>query len=120
MLSPSGQDDRIELVSEILDRNILANFRAGHELHPFGGHLLETAIDHMLFQLELGDAVAEQTANAIGFFVNYDGVSGATELLGGGQSSWAGADDGYLFPGAHLSRLGTNPAFLKSTLDNAL
>src|SRR5690348_6763586 len=74
----------------------------------------------MLFQLELGDAVAEQPANAVCFFVDYDRVSCAAKLLGGGQSSRAGAYDGYLFPSMHLRRLGTNPAFEESALDNTL
>ena len=74
----------------------------------------------MLFQLELGDAVAEQTADAICFFVDYDRVPCAAQLLSSSQARRAGAYDGYLFPDAHLSRLGTNPAFLESALDDAL
>ena len=39
MLSAAGQDDCVELASEHFDGNILANFRAGHELHALGVHL---------------------------------------------------------------------------------
>src|SRR5437588_3031427 len=74
----------------------------------------------MLFQLELGDAVAEQTADAVRFFVDYDRVPCAAQLLSSSQARRAGAYDGYFFSGAHFSRLGTNPAFLESALNDAL
>jgi hypothetical protein len=39
-----------------------------------------------LLHLELGDAVAQQAADAVGALVDGDGVSGAGELLGGGEA----------------------------------
>ena len=59
----------------------LADLGVGDKFHALGGHLLEAAIDDVLLQLEFGDAVAEQSADAVGFFVDRDRVAGAAQLL---------------------------------------
>ncbi len=55
---------------QILHRNVVADVRIGHELHTFGSHLLEAAIDDVFFQLELWDTIAQQAADAIRLFVH--------------------------------------------------
>ena len=72
----------------------------------------------MLLQLEFGNAVAEQSADAVGLFIDRDRMAGAAELLRGGETRWAGADDGNFLSGAKFRRLGMNPAFEKSALDD--
>ena len=54
-----------------------ADVRIGDELHAFSLHLFKAAIDDVLFQLEFRDAVAEQSADAVCFFVDRDRVAGA-------------------------------------------
>ena len=59
LFSPACEYDGIEVAPQILDGNILSNFRAGNELHAFGRHLLQAAIDDVFLQLELRNAVAQ-------------------------------------------------------------
>ena len=60
---------------------------------PSACHLLQAAVDEVLFHLEFGNAVAQQSADAVRLFVNRDPVAGAIKLLRGGQSRRARADD---------------------------
>ena len=55
-----------------------------------------------LLHLEVGDAVAEQAADAVGALEDGDGVPGAGELLRGGQAGGPGADDRHRLAGLHL------------------
>ena len=111
MLGAARQNDGVKVAAQIFDRNVRADFGVGDELHAFGGHLFEAAVDDVLFQLELGDAVAQQSADAVCFFVDRDRVSGAAKLLSRGQTCRAGTDDGDFLSRAKLRRLGTDPAF---------
>ena len=61
---------------------------------PFFLHLGEPAVEHRLLELELGDPVAEQAADALGALEDDDLVPGPGELLGGGEPGRARADDG--------------------------
>ena len=45
--------------------NVRADFGIGDELHALGGHLFEAAVDDVLLQLEFGNAVAQQSADAV-------------------------------------------------------
>ena len=59
-----------------------------------GLHLLDAAVDMALFQLEVGDAVAQQAAGLGVLLVDMHVVAGARELLRAGEARRAGADDG--------------------------
>ena len=59
-----------------------------------------------LLHLELGDAVAQQSAGLVVTFVDRDGVAGPGQLLGGGEAGGAGADDGNGLAGEPLGRFG--------------
>ena len=85
---------------------------------PFGLHLFQTAVDQMLLHLEIGDAVAEQAADAVGFLEDGDPVAGAAELLRGGEAGGSGADYRDAFAGADCGRLGMDPAFVKGAVDD--
>ena len=61
-----GEHDRVELLVELVDRDVDADLDSGTELGALGPHLLEPALEVPLLHLELGDAVAEQPADAIG------------------------------------------------------
>src|SRR5437868_2278298 len=67
--------------------------------------LIGAAVDVALFHLELGDAVAEESADTVRALVDGDGVSGPRQLLGGGQAGGAGADDGDGLAGEALGGL---------------
>ena len=49
--------------------------------------------DHVLLQLEVGDAIDEEAAGAIVAVVDMNGISLAAKLLGGGEPGGTGAND---------------------------
>ena len=49
-----------------VDRDVDADVRAGAELGALGLHLREAPVEDALLHLELGDAVAQQAADAVG------------------------------------------------------
>ena len=73
---------RPELVHQIRERSIAAGIYACLENNSLGLHLLEAAVDDGLVEFEVGDAVAEQAADAVGLLEDGDGVSRPVQLLG--------------------------------------
>lgn len=61
----TGQHDRIKIGAQLLGRDINPDVDAGPELGALSLHLLEPPIQNTLFHLELGDAVAKQTTDAV-------------------------------------------------------
>ena len=115
----AGQADGVELVHQVAGVDIDADVDARAEDDAFRLHLLEAAVDEALLHLELGDAVAEEAADAVVAFEDGDVVAGATKLLGGSEAGGAGADDGDAALGALLRRLGVDPALAPGALDDA-
>src|SRR5258706_15713937 len=104
------QDDGVKIAAEVLDLDVEADVGAGDELDAFVLHDFDAAEDDLFFELEVGDAVGEQAADAVGALKDGDVVAGFVELCGGGESGGAGADDGDFFAGADGRRLGLDPA----------
>src|SRR5690606_29590850 len=77
----NAEAHRVELLLELFSGDVFANVDAGTKLDAFGFHLLDATCDQRLLQLEVGNAVGEQAADAIIAFEHRDGVSGASELL---------------------------------------
>ena len=100
LLGAAGQQDGVELAAQVVDRHVAADVGVGDELHAFGAHLLDAAVDQVLLHLEIRDAVAQQAADAVALLEYGDGVSGARELLRGGQTGGARSDDGDALAGA--------------------
>ena len=68
--------------------------------------------------LELGDAVAQQTADAVGTFEDCHGVAGPRELLGGSESRRPGSDDGDGSAGLTQRGLRLYPAVVPGLVDD--
>ena len=85
LLRAHGQADGIELLPQLFARDIFSDRHTGLELDAFGLHLIQPTVDDPLFHFEIGDAVAQQAADAIGLFEEGDAMAGARELLRGGQ-----------------------------------
>src|SRR5699024_4505198 len=66
----------------------------GAEPGALGAHLLQPALEVALLELELGDPVAQQPAEAVVALEHHHGVPGTGQLLGGGQPRRSGADHG--------------------------
>ena len=119
MLGAAGKKDRIVVSSERFNRNIAADVRVGQKVDALRAHLLQAAIEDVFLELEIGNAVAEQAADAVVFFVHGYGVAGAAKLLRGGKSGGTAADDGDALAGVVLRRLGMDPSLVPCALDDA-
>ena len=82
----------MEAAAEMVGRNVDADVRVHLELHAFGEHLFEPAVEDVLFELEVGNPVAEQPAEAIAPLEHDDVVSLPGQLLRGGEAGGPGAD----------------------------
>src|SRR3989304_4908401 len=88
----AGQADGVELRHQLAGVDIGADVDAGAEDHAFGLHLGQPPVNVLLLHLELGDAVAEQAADAVRALEHGDGGAGAGGLLDGvGVGVCAGA-----------------------------
>jgi hypothetical protein len=76
-----------------------ADQHAGAEGDALGFHLRHARSIRRLVHLEVGDAVAQQAADAAVLLEHRHVVAGARQLLRGGQAGRAGADDGDLLAG---------------------
>ena len=112
------QHDSVEFSQQFVHGDSDADFDARAEFHAFGCHLLDTAIDQMLFHFEIGNAIAQQSADAIVLLEQGHRMPGACELLRTGQAGGAGADNGHGLAGAMARRLRYDPAFFPSFVDD--
>src|SRR5690606_12712585 len=90
------------------------------EARALGLHLGEPLLDLALLHLEVGDAVAQQSADTVVAFVHGDGVPGARQLLGGREAGRAGAHDGDRLASEALRRMRCHPALLEGVVDDLL
>ena len=118
MLGAAAEQDGVVVSVSDVDGDVDADVRVGVEDDAFGAHLLDAAIEDVLLKLEVGNAVAEQAADAVVLLVDGDGVAGAAKLLRGGEAGGAAADDGDALAGGLLGRLGVNPALVPCAFDD--
>ena len=79
--------------AQLVDGHVAADVGVGAELGALGAHLLDPPLEVPLLHLELGDAVAQQAADAVGALVDDDVVARTRQLLRGGEPGRARADD---------------------------
>ena len=89
----TGEHDGVVVAPQLLDRDVDADVRVHAELGALGLHLLDATVEVALLHLELGDAVAQEAADAVGAFEHDDVVARARELLRGREARGPGADD---------------------------
>ena len=88
----AAEDHGVEVALELLGRVGLADFAVDDELDPLGGQQVHAALDNGLVELHVGDAVHQQSANAVGPLEDGDAVARLVELGGARQPRGAGAD----------------------------
>jgi hypothetical protein len=96
---PAGQRAAAEqhgvvVFAQVVGGDVDAHVDRGAELDAFGLHLGHPDVDVLLLDLEVGNAVAEQPADLVIPLVHGDGVTGAGQLLRGGQPGGTGTDHG--------------------------
>jgi hypothetical protein len=88
---------RDSFVRPVRDRAALwkvTDHHAGAEDDALPLHLLDPAIDVRFLHLEVGNAVAQQTADGIVLLEDGDRMARTRQLLGGSQTGRSGPDDG--------------------------
>ena len=115
----AGQQQGVKFLAQILRGNAAAHVSARLEADSLGHHLFQAPVEHALFQLEVGNAVAQQAADAVVFFKYGDVVPGAIQLLRGGQARRAGAHHGNALAGAGLGNLRLDPALFPGAVHYA-
>src|ERR1035437_8506843 len=108
----------VVVLDHLLGRNILANCGAGDELDALGLEELDAAFHDRLVQLHVRDAVHEQAADPIVALEYGHLVAGSVELRGGGQASRPPPANADLLSCGRQRRLGGDPAFEESVLDD--
>ena len=88
------------------------------ELHALGEHLFEPAVENALFELEIGDSVAKQSAEAVAPLEHHDVVPQPGQLLSGGEAGRPGTDDRHLLARLRLRAKRLNPALGEGPLDD--
>ena len=114
--APPASTTRIEVLEQILGRQIDADMGAVMERDAFHIHLRHAAIDVMLLHLEVGNAVAKQAAGLGVFLEHVHVVAGARELLRAGHAGGTRADDRDFLSGLDRGRLGLDPALLEGAV----
>jgi len=110
--------DAIKHLVEVAGGDILSDVDAGLKLHALGCKLVEAAVDNVLFEFEVGDAVAEHASGVFVLFEDDDIVSGSCQLLCGGQTGGSGAYDCNAFLRFVFGGPWFDPAFGKPAFDN--
>ncbi len=114
----AGQDDRVVRGQQDLDVDAITDDRSGAELGALGLHLGDAPIEVALLHLELGNAVAQQAADAVGAFEHDDVVTGPRQLLRGGQPGWTRADHDDPLAGLHTGELRLDPTLVPGSIDD--
>ena len=86
LLGAAAEQDGVVVFGERFDGHIDADMRVGQERDALGAHLVDAAVDHMFFELEVGNAVAQQAADAVVLLEDGDRVPGAAQLLRGSEA----------------------------------
>jgi len=92
-LGPAGHRHGVELLEQRGHRHVDPDLDLGAELHPLGLHLHDAAVNQRFVHLEVGDAVAQQSADAVALLEQGHGVTGARQLLRAGEARRPRADD---------------------------
>ena len=119
-LRADGDEQGVVVVAKLIPDDVLTHIFAGLKTNSFSLEDVDTPVDDPLFELEVGDAVAQQPAQLVSAFVDDHLVSSSVELRCGGESGRTRAYDCDAAPRSLSWRLRYDPTFLEGSLDNLL
>ena len=100
--------------------DIVAHIGTGHEFNALSCHQVETALNDLLVELHIGDAVHQQATNAIRSFQHLDAVARFVELIGSCQARRSGTDDHHFLACPAGGWFWLDPSFGKATVNNGV
>ena len=117
-LGRTGRDDHgVVTGAQVAPRDVDADLDAGAKTRSLVLHLAQSRLEVALLHLEVGDAIAQQPADAVVALEDGDGVAGARQLLRGGETCGARAHDGDGLAGQAPRRLRLDPAVGERVVD---
>jgi hypothetical protein len=116
--APGGDDDRVVPLAQVIPGDVDPDVDARAEPGALGRHLGEAQVEVLLLHLEVGDAVAQQAADAVVALEDRDGVTRAGELLRGREPGGPRADDGHGLARQAPGRLRLHPAVAERLVDD--
>ena len=111
-------DDGVVAGTQVIPGDVHTDIDVGTEPSALGRHLCQTQLQVLLFHFEVGDAVTQQSADAVVTLEHGNGVPGTRQLLGSGQSSRAGTNDRDGFTGQTSGRLRLHPSLGERLVDD--
>ena len=115
-----GEADRVELRAHLVGVDVEPYVAIGHDFDALGLHLFDTALDVVLLELEVGNPVHQQPADAVGSLVERNRVTGARQLLRAGEARRPRTHHRHTFPTPARGRLRHDPAFSPRMVDDVL
>ena len=113
----TGRDDNgIELWSKLLCHSSRIHGLTIAELDALLLHEGDASVDDGLVQLEVGDAIAQQTSCGLVLLEDGDQVTHQVQVVGGGQSCRTGTNDSHLLSVALDVSLRLNKSLTEGTL----
>src|SRR4051812_23183060 len=114
----AGQHDRVVRREQHFDVDAVTDWRPRSELGAFGLHLGDATLQMTLLHLELWNAVAQQSADAVRSLQDDRLVTGARQLLRGRETCWARTDYDDALAGLHARQLRLDPSFVPRPVDD--
>lgn len=118
LLRPASQNHSIMVFEKLVGGNGYPDVYLGPKLHPFGLHLRYPPIDVLLLDLEIRDAVTQQSSDAVLLLVDHNAVPCAAKLLRSGKPRRPRADDSDPLSATMSWDLGMNPTFFPPLIDD--
>ncbi|KAG0920140.1 hypothetical protein G6F32_015748 [Rhizopus arrhizus] len=110
-VGPGADEHRIVAVQQLLHTDIAADLHAQAELHAHALQYFAAAVNHLLVQLEAGNAELQQAADLFVAVVDHGGDAGARQAVGTGHDRPAGTDHrNTLAGGLHRAQVGAPAA----------
>ena len=100
--------------------NVVADPGGTDKFHPLFDHDRQTAVNHLLGELEIGNAVAEQSAGLSVGLVDGHQMAAFVEDVGGGESGRSAADHRHRLSGAETGRTRLNQSVGKRLLNRQI
>ena len=118
LAGPAGQNHPVVLLQQLLGGDGAAHVHVTPEFHPRLLHEGNAAVNDLLVQLHIGNAVAQQSAGAIVALEHRDKVASLVKQQRRRQPGRAAAHHGHPLARAHLGGLPAHQAMGKSVLND--